>query len=326
MQKEIEHLSEVTADPFNVRRSTAFVVNSATSVFINKENITPLSQILEENIQEKKLLTSNQFGNVENSPQLVFIQDTINFCFWANRGEDKWQVEYPHGRIVDGWDGLVACFDRAIDEDTPILDSNFLEQLTIKDTEHIFRSNNNTKIPLLEERAGFLRQAGTNLNIYYGGNAENLLKKANYDAVKIVKEIIDNFPTFADYSYFEGKEISFLKRAQICAYDLSLLPTTKIENINALTIFADYKLPQILRSFGVLRYKKNLATTVDTLTPLEKDSKEEIEIRSATIWTCELLAKQLQVAPPIVDNALWNLGHHTNRKMEPYHRVLTTNY
>lgn len=76
----------------------------------------------------------------------------------------------------------------------------------------------------------------------------------------------------------------------------------------------------------MLRYEKDLAKTIDTLIPLEKDSKEEIEIRAATIWACELLAKQLQVASPIVDNALWNLSHHTNRKMEPYHRVLTTNY
>ena len=50
-----------------------------------------------------------------------------------------------------------------------------------------------------------------------------------------------------------------------------------------LTVFADYKLPQVLRRLGVLRYAPHLAERIDRLKPLEAGSREEGEIRAATV-------------------------------------------
>lgn len=326
IQKKIDLILNQSLDPFGVRKSTAYIVKNSCFVSVNQNKISDFAKLIRDRIRKNKPLSYNQFGELNNSPQLIFLQDTINFCFWAKKGEPKWTVEYPKGIVQDGWAGLTACFDRAISEGIPILDCNYLKDITLDDARYIFRSTNQVEIPLLKERTNFLKQTANNLNQYFDGNAKNLIKKAQNNAVTIVKAIIKYFPSFRDFSIYEKRKINFLKRAQICAYDFSLLSEEKISNTDYLTIFADYKLPQILRTFGILQYNKKLANKIGNLILLEKNSLEEIEIRSATIWACELIAQEVQVAPSIIDNAIWYLSNNTKRKIKPYHRVLTTNY
>ena len=73
------------------------------------------------------------------------------------------------------------------------------------------------------------------------------------------------------YEAFEGRGLGDLHRTE------------------ELTVFVDYKLPQVLRRLGVLRYAPHLADQIDRLEPLEADSREEIEIRAATVWAGELM-------------------------------------
>ena len=326
IQTSIDRILKSKPDPLNIRKSTANVVKKSYFVSIKPDKIKNLSQVLKKRIRNHQLLTDTQFGIHQEFSQRIFIQDAINFCFWAKKGKHKWTVEYPKGTIRDGWFALTACFDRAIAEGIPLLNSHFLEQIRLADVKHIFRSSNQTQIPFLDQRLFFLREAGKILNQRFGGAFDNLVKEADNNAVKIVKKLVDHFPSFNYFSHFEKKRINFLKRAQICAYDLSLLSGLKIKNIASLTIFADYKLPQIFRSLGILNYKRSLAKRVDSLSLVGKNSREEIEIRAATIWVGELLAKQLNIAPALVDNAIWYLANKTKREMSPYHRTLTTNY
>jgi len=73
--------------------------------------------------------------------------------------------------------------------------------------------------------------------------------------------------------------------------------------------------------------RPNFSDQVDNYIPLEKDSREEIEIRSATIYICDLIAKKKEIgaSAAAVENAIWSLSQ-THIKQHPYHRVLTTNY
>lgn len=48
-----------------------------------------------------------------------------------------------------------------------------------------------------------------------------------------------------------------------------------------LTVFTDYRLPQVLRRLSVLRYAPHLADQVDRREPLGAASREEVEIRLA---------------------------------------------
>jgi hypothetical protein len=68
----------------------------------------------------------------------------------------------------------------------------------------------------------------------------------------------------------------------------------ELSNLDKLTAFADYKVPQMLRKFGVLEYIPELANKIDGYKEIEAGSREEIEIRAATIWAIEEMKEVLR--------------------------------
>lgn len=314
-------------DPLRVLYTTAPLMRELQYISINMDTLEPLSAALQIRIQEKHLLTENQFGVEHPTPQAILFIDTVNFSFWPSEGEKKWRVEYPQGIMSDGWDGLCTAFRRAVDEGIPIFDPAYLKDIPLDDVRHIFRGKDGTTIPLLVERHAFLQETARVLIKRFGGNAENLLKEATYDAAGIAHLLVDYFPSFRDISVWKGNEVFLLKRAQIYPYDASLVLGSPIHGTEKLTIFPDYKLPQILRHHNVLVYDRSLAKRVDSKQEIPRDSQEELEIRVATIWICEMLAAKLGKPAVMIDNALWVLvarDRNSNQDMKPYHRTRTT--
>lgn len=125
------------------------------------------------------------------------------------------------------------------------------------------------------------------------------------------------------------------KRAQILVSDLAgaLEPASNVTcgDREQLTAFADYKVPRVLRHLDVLRYGRQLATTIHEREPIAPGSREEVEIRAATIWACELPRQRLggldrQFTASDIDWLLWNLGQSPPPTCEPYHRTITIFY
>lgn len=130
-------------------------------------------------------------------------------------------------------------------------------------------------------------------------------------------------------------EAPVLKRAQILVSDLAGAFAESSDLVlgdrEQLTAFADYKVPQVLRHLGMLRYADSLATTIHDRIQIAADSQEEIEIRAATIWGCELVRQHLvtrggSFTAADVDWLLWNAGQHLPPSCEPYHRTVTVFY
>lgn len=326
MNKLIDKILKESPDPLEVRSSTSLVFKNLELIKIDFDKIVEVSKIIADKIEQKQLLDEEQFGSLEPSPQLIFILDTVNFCFWAEKNKEKWTVEFPRGNFIsNGWYGLVAAIERARFENIPILDADYLSKLSQSEGEYIFRSASSTEIPLLEKRIAYLNEVGKILSQKYDGNIYNFISETNLDFSKLVLNLVKTFPSFSDTLKLNGKKVNFYKRAQIFAYDISLLPEIKAEGLDSLTAFADYKIPQILRAFEVFKYNKSLANKIDNYLVLEEGCREEIEIRSATIWACELIAYQANIKPVLVDNALWKMSQSL-RDVKPYHRVVTTNY
>ena len=136
-------------------------------------------------------------------------------------------------------------------------------------------------------------------------------------------------------AHYEGREVFFYKRAQIFAADLNGAfhgrDWGRFEDMDKLTAFADYKLPQVLRHLGVLQYDNNLAERVDSNTLIDAGSAEEVEIRANTIWAVELIRqalgrKEKTLTASQIDWMLWNLGQDNTYRAKPYHRTLTVFY
>lgn len=79
------------------------------------------------------------------------------------------------------------------------------------------------------------------------------------------------FAGFRDTAIYKGQLIHLYKRAQIFVADLWGAygrPTDKqhpfyFKDIDQVTMFADYRIPQVLRHVGVLQYSSALSALVD---------------------------------------------------------------
>jgi hypothetical protein len=189
-------------------------------------------------------------------------------------------------------------------------------------------------IPLLEARAANLRELGSWVVARFGGSFSNILPAVAMDAIELVRLLARELVSFRDEALYKGRMVPFHKRAQILASDLhgasgkgSWGPLSRMRE---LTAFADYKLPQILRHRGVLRYADPLAWQVDSELPLQAGSNEEVEVRANTVWAVELMVRELQnlgrdVPSYQLDWMLWHASQDS-AGMAPYHRTRTVYY
>ena len=259
----------------------------------------------------------------------LLLFNTINFSYW---GDPKWTVDF-HGRPLDGAWGMLGALARAVDEGFPILDGAYLASIPEADLRHILRGN--VEIPMFRERLVILHEVGRVLVAQFGGNFGDLLCAAKNDAVNLVRLLVTVFPSFNDVATLDGHTVAFYKRAQLAAAMLYEAFDGEgpgdLRRVEELTVFADYKLPQVLRRLGVLRYAPHLADRVDRREPLEAGSREEVEIRAATVWAGELMRRTLTPRLPgitalRIDYWLWREGQVQGPGVRPYHRTRTIYY
>jgi len=259
----------------------------------------------------------------------IFIFDSLNFCYW---GDPKWTVEYK-GETYDGAWGMIVALGKAIENKIPALDAKYLSTMPKEQLYEIFRGN--VPIPLFEERLNILHEIGSVLLEKYNGHFVNVLKKAKGNAMKLLDIIVTDFPSFDDYGIYDNNKVYFHKRAQLLVSDVYRTFQGKgygdLKNIEQLSSFADYKIPQSLRKLGILVYINSLAEKVDMKMPLPKNSAPEMEIRANMIWAVELMNDEIRKRIPTirsmeVDSFLWLMGQNKSPADKPYHLTETIQY
>lgn len=328
-------------DTLGVLSSTRVVVEQGENVWINQERLEQLAsswvQNGEGNEELDAALWNEQYhfnDNTERTANWVLLLDALNFCFWAEKGQPRWQIEYQ-GEQLNGYWAEAASLKRAVEESMPLWDAQYLSSMSDKDLAAIFRAvEGSPPIPLFEQRLENVREVGRVLLERYEGQFARLIEQAKGSAPRLAALLAEHFPSFNDVANYRGKEVRFYKRAQICVADLHGTFGGKqwgaFADIDQLTAFADYKLPQVLRHYHVLEYSPALAERIDNEELIPAGSEEEIEIRAATIWASELLRRAMArqghpVTPAAIDQRLWLLGQ-SMPDMKPYHRTRTIFY
>ena len=194
-------------------------------------------------------------------------------------------------------------------------------------------------IPLIDERLERLHEIGQGLLDGYDGHAVNMVKASNNSCVKLVELILKSFPGFRDTTIYEGKLIHLYKRAQILTGDIwaaygKSVDSTKyyyFSDLDQLTMFADYRIPQILRQFNVLQYSVDLEQQIDAKIEIAFGSPAETEIRACTVEAVERLHAELKKKGKSLyvielDWLLWQLGESSMHSCAPHHRTLTIYY
>jgi hypothetical protein len=326
-------------DPAGIFSSTQVAIELGEHAWINHDQVESLAQRWLQEEQEAKNKSDEALWDAryhfhdgsERTVNWLLLLDALNFCFWAEKDQPRWTIDYQ-GETLNGYWAEAAALKRAVEEGLPLWDARYLSTISDETIAHIFRGSQT--IPLLEQRIENAREVGRILLERFEGQFTNAIEQAHYNAVELALLLANTFPSFHDVASYRQHEVRFFKRAQICAADLHHAFRGKewgnLADLDKLTAFADYKLPQVLRHYTVLEYCPSLAEQVDNQELIAAGSEEEIEIRAATIWACELLRRRLaaqghMVNAAEIDQKLWLLGQDSE-DMRPYHRTCTIYY
>ena len=322
----------------------------------------------------------------------ILTMDAINFCFWPSSSNTATNgLEYEHLAIAlrkvaelddENHDSRHHDFGSCIRaEPSYALSPSNLASLTASKLLSLlqphFPSSSASvvyELPDIDERCRLLNELGQGLIENHSGSVLNMISKANNSADALVGIILDTFPGFRDYvdltntcnSNWDSTKSStsvvhFYKRAQIAVADiwaaLGRCSTSSqrchFTDMNLITTFPDYRVPQILRQVGGLKYSPQLAAKVDNQNELEAGGDDEISIRAGTVVAVEemveLVKKHLidiaevdasehsknnlqkllqDLSAVTVDWYLWQRGEKEDRQglLGPHHRVRTTFY
>lgn len=208
-------------------------------------------------------------------------------------------------------------------------------------------------IPNVVERVRLLQEMAQSLLTFYDGSATKFIASANRSSDTLVHNILQSFPGFRDATVDpqNGRWVAFYKRAQILVADLwAALGSEEGEkkfgmdvcnfiDMSKITTFADYRVPQLLRSMKVMEYSPELSHKVDNGIELKASSMEELYIRAATVVAVDKLVENVKgkVSPMWhnkeinavkMDWYLWNIGEKLDRDqcLGKHHLVRTIYY
>ncbi|KAM3960897.1 LOW QUALITY PROTEIN: queuosine 5'-phosphate N-glycosylase/hydrolase [Aphomia sociella] len=324
-------------------QSAEFIAKHSQHVKINEEGLEKLSEEMVLTMKTK-LEIPDTGANIsylsKEDPRAVdwiFVADALNFCFWSYTGAEKWSVDGHSGYYA-----LEAALSRAIKEGYDITNPTYYSKIQKEHLHNIMRGDNSSEIPLFEQRLSTLHEVGKILIDKYDGTFVTCLKEANKSAAKLLQIIVDNFPCFRDEAVYKGCKVSLYKRAQILVGDIWNFfggAGWEFEDIDTMTMFADYRIPQVLVYFGVLSYSDTLMDKLKKDVLLESGSEEEVEIRGCSIHAVEFLKKRIEekiknskkIEVPnssVIDYYLWCYRRKYADELEsvPFHKTLGIYY
>ncbi|XP_043582506.1 queuosine salvage protein isoform X1 [Bombus pyrosoma] len=326
------------------KESAKLIDVCSKDVSVEEEGIKNLAYAVFEALNDRKISVNN-FSQCQFHPSpddlkavdWIFVLDTLNYSFWSKTNCPKWTVNGQTGYFA-----LCAAIKRAVDEGKPIVDPKYYSQITRSEAEHIFRGDTETSIPLLDERVKSLRDAGKVLLEKYQGTFTNCVKSCSRSAEKLLKCIVEEFESYRDEADYRIHKVSFYKRAQILIGDIWACfkgqGIGEFEDIDCITMFADYRIPQVLLHFGAIRYSNTLLSRLQSDIELENGSEDEIEIRGCSIEVIErvkdevrtligrypnLALKKSDINAILIDHFLWDYRREHAAELEsiPFHKT-----
>ncbi len=316
-----------------VRASTLEVVKKASLVKLNEKKIEELADCWLASKIEVPLWPKSMHLQT-NDPQMMLdyliLLDSLNFCFWP-KGQSRWEI-WHNGEKYSGYYALAIALKRFFEKHPEKANLNYLRKISFDEFRLWLQGG--TNLLFLKMRWEITRRISDYLFWQYKGDSRNFLLEGKHRLALLIPKIANELYSFDDTAYYKGEKIYLWKRAQILAMDIHGAFGRKglgaFKDPEYATAFADYKLPQILFHFGILEYAPDLKKKINGGVMLSFCAKEEVEIRSATVWAVELLQGALKdrgrkLYPYEIDWLLWNESQKTKMAI-PYHRTETIFY
>ncbi|KAI8977504.1 hypothetical protein BDF20DRAFT_875247 [Mycotypha africana] len=275
----------------------------------------------------------------------IFLVDLLNFSFWSDLDvsdkktphPDRYAIHYQ-GQSYTGYWSLCAAIHRALDQGIPITDPAFYAKASDQQMIDIFKSDTKESAPMMEERIRVMREAGNVLCEKFNGSFVHCIAQAQQSAAKLLDIIVENFSSFRDIHEFHGKKVYLLKRAQILIADVWACfdgqTYGEFHDIDCITMFADYRVPQALYQLGLLEYSDELLKKLHNRDYFPSGCEQEVEIRGNSIWAVELVRRKMLDMDPslhvnaiLIDFYVWDMAKDIQDQMTvPTHRTRSCFY
>ena len=293
----------------NIRNSCAEVAASARWVAIEHAAIVPFADTLSSHIAPLAHTAEHHLlGHGDDTLAFFVILDTINFGsgyspFLAKAGASGYFTVAQRLKRHCQEHGIPAAAE--------------LTRWTAQDCARIFCQD--PANPHAQELIGLfalaLNALGAWVGEQHGGDYLGFLRRTASAEEAVVALLA--MPFFRDIATCDGREVRFLKRAQILLHDLAIAapdhPLLGFSDLAELTIFADNIVPFVLRADGVLRYDDRLDRRIADGELIGAGTGEEIEMRACAVHAAELVVATLKragrtVTAREIDQALWTRG------------------
>ena len=274
--------------------------------------------------------------NPEDFIRATMFMNTLNFAFTDFKTSIKYEVKQGSETLSDS-EAMYFQVNEAIDSGNNLVDGKIMATLTLEQLANIFSGN--IEMPMLKERVEILNDVGQKLVDNYEGDWLNFInngpKKLYAKGEGLIERLVNEFPRFDDSSEYRGNKVKFYKLAQLAFWgihgELSGSNYFKIEDMHSMTAFADYIVPVALNVMKIMTYTPQLDDKIRDGEMIERDSEEEIEIRSASIYATAILTEKVNerrpenksIIIPQLDYRLWKNYHATHH---PHHLTYTTMY
>jgi len=276
-------------------------------------------------------------GHADDAVTWLVTHNAINFSYFPEPGQQRWFTQVS-GELVGQDDealGVMAALGSALRSGVPLGDWRWLQQLEEDELAAILAPAPGAgRLPMLKERLAMLHDLGRGQR--FAASPASLFESARGSAARFVENLVTAAPGWEDTQQYGDITLPFRKRAWLCAAMIFGRfqddPIRAFHDPEAIPVFADYRLPQILRGAGALVLADALAARIDAHDPIAADSPEEIELRAAAIVAAERLREKLGAihgVPPMrlqVDHFLWRTAVQVDDKLPPFHRTRTTRY
>ncbi len=306
------------------------VVEDQQHVTINEEKLIEFAKSL--GAKDLELLEQSKFfilqikrhiSKKDDVIRFLFLLSSIGFSFWAKESHDKWSYysAIKQNYVKGGFGSLLFCLLEGYRSGKFPLDGKGLAAFSKHDMLNLVKSD---RVPLLYERLQILNAIGEVLVKEYDGDFMDFFSKFS-KTEDLISEMVEEFPSFHDASLYKGRQVLFLKRAQMFVKDVMTCYRDCNLDTEQLTGLADYRIPQVLVSLGILSYTDALAKKVFEKEELAHHSEEEIAIRACTLSCIKKIREEtgLHLRDIDVGDLLWYRAQGMPRE---YHLTRTTAY
>ena len=256
-------------------------------------------------------LTGRPVGQkLEHAAAYILVLNALNWMFWDRSADGKRTFTRYVFEGETGAIGMRKAFSKAWGEDCT--QATFVAGLNEKGVTGLF---GDISCPLVREQC-LIDVLGENLDTAVQVICESVVRQGKL-GFELAVRLQELFPV----AY---RDI-YLKRAQLALAEIGghLAESGTPVELDV-TAFADYQVPRVLRSIGVLEYSPELSERIARADLIPEGSTTERAIRGATILACKEMAESLGTSEAAIDNYVWLKRNAVGST--PFHLTVTTDY